>query len=85
MARQQMVYHRQPTPSQFVFSYPNIRNVSQVVLCAVKACGMALKHAGEHLQADAAIVTAAVQRNGLAFQHASEHLKADPLKTRSQI
>ena len=46
-------------------------------LVAVKADGMALKHASPELQADRKVVLAAVQQNGRALKYASEELQAD--------
>ena len=46
-------------------------------LVAVRADGMALRHAAPELQADREVVLVAVKADGRALEHASEELRAD--------
>ena len=59
---------------QFV---PFFQNDRDVVLAAVRSCGVSLEFASEALQNDKDIVLAAMQENGYGLQYASEALRDD--------
>ena len=57
--------------------YSRLRGNKEVVLAAVKRCGVALKYSHKKLKRDKTIVMAAVQHNGCALQYAHESLKSN--------
>ena len=57
--------------------YSRLRGNKEVVLAAVKRCGVALKYSHKKLKRDKTIVMAAVQHNGHALYYAHESLKSN--------
>ena len=59
------------------YASDELRADRDVVLEAVKRCGLALEYASDELRADRDVVTEAVKNNPLGFDFAGEELQKD--------